>query len=71
MVLGIFCESNLAGARFDFLPFLTVWCERERDSGGGDHKREEEERLKFSHLVEFKELPEENAQLLGEKYLLD
>ena len=39
-------------------------CERECEGGLMRGKRD-------SHLVEFKELPEDNAQLLGEEYLLD
>ena len=40
-------------------------CERECEGGLTRGKNRD------SHLVEFKELPEDNAQLLGEEYLLD
>ena len=43
-------------------------CVRERESV---KERIMRGKNRDSHLVEFKELPEDNAQLLGEEYLLD
>ena len=45
-----------------------LWCVRERETVEEGITRGKK---KESHLVEFKELPEDNAQLLGEEYLLD
>ena len=65
-------SSNSVGLRSmctrNFWRGSKLLCERERETVEEGITRGKK---KDSHLVEFKELPEDNAQLLGEEYLLD